>query len=90
MTDALATEVARLNNVEQVMGRLGVGRSTVFELFAAEDAEPGTGLRSVKIGRRRLVPEQAIRDFVSRLDEQASTDADFDIAVEPVDGNGRR
>jgi excisionase family DNA binding protein len=62
MTDALAAEVARLNNVEQAMGRLGVGRSTVFDLIASGQ------LRSVKVGRRRLIPEQAIRDFIAQLD----------------------
>jgi excisionase family DNA binding protein len=68
MTDALAAEVARLNNVEQVQARLGVGRSTVFDLIASGQ------LRSVKVGRRRLVPEQAIRDFIARLDEDAGDD----------------
>jgi excisionase family DNA binding protein len=49
-----AAAPARLNNVEQVQGRLGVGRSTVFELIATNK------LRSVKVGRRRLVPESAL------------------------------
>jgi hypothetical protein len=67
-----AEQTARLNQIEDVMDRLKIGRSTVFELFAAEEDEPGTGLRSVKIGRRRLVPEQAIRDFIAGLDEQGT------------------
>ena len=58
MTDALAAEVARLNSIEQVQTRLGIGRSMVFELI-------GSGkLRSVSIGRRRLVPETAIAEFI--------------------------
>ncbi len=65
MTEALAEQIARLHNVESTMARLNVGRSTVFELIASGE------LRSVKVGRRRLIPEQAIRDFVARLDEQA-------------------
>jgi excisionase family DNA binding protein len=65
MTEALAEQVARLHNIESATARLNVGRSTVFELIASGD------LRSVKVGRRRLIPEQAIRDFVARLDQQA-------------------
>ena len=61
MTDALAAEVARLNSIEQVQTRLGIGRSMVFELI-------GSGkLRSVSIGRRRLVPETAIAEFIEAL-----------------------
>ena len=44
MTDAMAAEVARLNNIEQVQTRLGVGRSTVFELIKSKK------LRSVLVG----------------------------------------
>jgi excisionase family DNA binding protein len=62
MTDALAAEVARLNSIEQVQTRLGIGRSMVFELI-------GNGkLRSVSIGRRRLVPETAIAEFIEALE----------------------
>jgi excisionase family DNA binding protein len=56
-----AAAPARLNNVEQVQERLGVGHSTVFELIASNK------LRSVKVGRRRLVPEQSLRDFIADL-----------------------
>lgn len=66
MTDALAAEVARLNNIEQVQTRLGVGRSTVFELIKSKK------LRSVLVGRRRLVTEQSLRDFIAQLDQQSS------------------
>jgi excisionase family DNA binding protein len=62
MTGALAAEVARLNSIEQVQARLGIGRSMVFELI-------GSGkLRSVSIGRRRLVPETAIAEFIEALE----------------------
>ena len=70
MTDqpAAATRPARLDAIEQVMERLGVGRSCVFELI-------GSGqLRSVKIGRRRLVADQAIDDYIV---EGRSTDSRF-------------
>jgi excisionase family DNA binding protein len=68
----LAEQAARLNQIDDVMHRLGIGRSTVFGLLASGQ------LRSVKIGRRRLVPEQAIRDFVDRLDQQAVSELTTD------------
>jgi len=43
------------------MDQLGVGRSTVFALLASGQ------LRSVKVGRRRLVPEAAIVEFIDSL-----------------------
>lgn len=40
---------------------LGVGRTTVFKLIASGE------LRSVRLGRRRLVPTEALRELVERL-----------------------
>ncbi|MCW2652674.1 MAG: ethanolamine utilization protein EutA [Mycobacterium sp.] len=61
----LAERVARLHDIEGVMERLKLGRSTVF-------AELASGrLRSVKVGRRRLVPESAIADFIAGLEAGA-------------------
>lgn len=61
--DTLAKKVnAQLHPVENVMARLGVGRSTVFGLMASGE------LRSVKVGRRRLVSESALTDFIEALD----------------------
>jgi excisionase family DNA binding protein len=56
---------ARLHHVETVMDRLCLGRSTVFNLIASGQ------LRSVKVGRRRLVPESAIVEFIERLESDA-------------------
>jgi excisionase family DNA binding protein len=56
---------ARLLPVEAVMAQLNVGRSTVFELMASRT------LRSVKIGRRRLVPQTAIDEYVAQLISEA-------------------
>jgi excisionase family DNA binding protein len=56
---------ARLLNVEEVQARLNCGRSTVFELLKKRD------LRSVKVGRRRLVSEASLAEFIERLDRQA-------------------
>ncbi len=53
---------ARLHPVEVVMERLCLGRSTVFNLIASGQ------LRSVKVGRRRLVPESAIAEFIEHLE----------------------
>jgi excisionase family DNA binding protein len=57
----LAEQVARLHHVESVMERLGLGRSKVYELMASGQ------LRSCKVGRRRLVPESAIVEFIDSL-----------------------
>jgi excisionase family DNA binding protein len=51
------------------MDRLGVGRSTVFAAIA------GGQLRSVKVGRRRLVPESAITQFIQNLETAGGGDA---------------
>lgn len=58
----LVADDARLYGVEKVMERLGVGRSTAFALIASGE------LRSVKIGRRRLVSEAALVDFIAKVD----------------------
>jgi excisionase family DNA binding protein len=52
---------ARLHGLKAVQQRLNVGRSTVFALVASGE------LRSVKIGRRRLVPEAALVEFIENL-----------------------
>ncbi len=55
---------ARLNTVEEVMERLRIGRSTAFELIGTRQ------LRSIKVGRRRLVSEAALIEFIERLDHK--------------------
>lgn len=62
MAQEASERVARLHNIESVMDRLGVGRSTVFALMASGQ------LRSCKVGRRRLIPESAISDFIDSLE----------------------
>ena len=71
MSDAPAGRTARLHSLESVVERLGVGRSKVFELISAGE------LRSVKVGRRRLVSESAIVEFVERLDATAEAASGF-------------
>lgn len=52
----------RLNTIGQTVDRLGICRANVYGLLSSGE------LRSVKIGRRRLVPEQAIIDFIATLE----------------------
>ena len=49
----------RLLDIESASAMLGIGRSRLY-------AEIGAGrLRSIKVGRRRLVPAGAIADFIA-------------------------
>jgi excisionase family DNA binding protein len=51
-----------LNSIRTVCQRTTLGRTRIF-------TEIRTGrLRSVKVGRRRLVPETALREFVADLE----------------------
>ena len=56
----------RLLDEKATRQRLGdIGRSLFYELIGSGE------LRSVKIGKRRLVPEQAICEYIARLERQA-------------------
>lgn len=57
----------RLHDIEAVMGRLNIGRSLVFDLIRTNQ------LRSIKVGRRRLVSESALIECIARLDQQGGT-----------------
>ena len=57
---------ARLHKLPVAQARLGIGRSKIFELMASGE------LRSVKIGRVRLIPESAIVEFIERLEQGAA------------------
>jgi excisionase family DNA binding protein len=46
---------------EEVAAALGVGRTAVFELMRTGE------LRSVKIGKSRRIPTEAVREFVAGL-----------------------
>jgi excisionase family DNA binding protein len=56
--------VPRLLTVEAVQERLVAGRSTVFNLIASGE------LRSVKIGRRRVVSEAALAEYIERIERE--------------------
>ena len=68
MAKLIERENARFHDVESVMERLKLGRSKTFEFFASGE------LRSVKIGRRRLVSEAALVEFIEKLDAAGGTD----------------
>jgi excisionase family DNA binding protein len=55
----------RLLDMKEVAATLSVGRSTVFDLVGSGE------LPSVRIGRRRLVHEDALRDFIEALAQTA-------------------
>lgn len=55
----------RLHSIDTTAERLSVGRKKVENLVALGE------LRSVKIGRRRLVPESALLEYITRLQTPA-------------------
>jgi excisionase family DNA binding protein len=66
LADAIRAEVAaagvpapdRLLGIDEAAAMLGLGRSRVYGLIA------GGELGSLKVGRRRLIPSSAIREFI--------------------------
>lgn len=54
------------NPIPEVCRRLGIGRSTVYELM-------GSGqLKAIKIGQRTLIPESELQRFVAERLEQCA------------------
>lgn len=53
-------------SVEQAAHLLGIGRTVTYDLVLSGE------LRSVKIGRRRLVVRASIAEYVDRLERIAS------------------
>ncbi|MGW2555488.1 helix-turn-helix domain-containing protein [Streptomyces sp. NPDC001635] len=62
----MTTATAELLTVPEVMARLKLGRSTVYDLIRSRR------LRSITIGRARRVPADAVRDFIEREMEEAA------------------
>jgi excisionase family DNA binding protein len=58
-----------LYRIPDVMTRLSLSRSVIYELIRAGR------LRSVKEGRTRLVPATAIADYLALLERENMTDA---------------
>ncbi|MER6612278.1 helix-turn-helix domain-containing protein [Streptomyces xantholiticus] len=62
----MTTATAELLTVPEVMARLKLGRSTVYDLIRSRR------LISITIGRARRVPADAVRDFIVREIEEAA------------------
>jgi excisionase family DNA binding protein len=62
------SDMARLNSIKNIVARTTLGRSTVYKEISSGR------LRSVSVGRRRLIPEAALIDFIDALIETATTD----------------
>jgi len=61
--------IGQLLSVNEAAARLGIGRTTLYELIA-------TGMiQSVRIHRRRLIREEEIANYVGSLAEIAEKDA---------------
>lgn len=56
----------RLHRVQAAADRIGMSRSRLYEILAAGE------MRSVKVGRRRLIPESAIRDYIAKVEATCS------------------
>ncbi|MFF5282247.1 helix-turn-helix domain-containing protein [Streptomyces sp. NPDC013171] len=61
----MTTATAELLTVPEVMARLKLGRSTVYDLIRSRR------LVSITIGRARRVPADAVRDFIDNQIEEA-------------------
>jgi excisionase family DNA binding protein len=56
-----ARPVPRLLSIKQTTFELGISRTALYELIA------GGRLKTIKIGRRHLVPLEAIDEFIAGL-----------------------
>ena len=62
----MTTATAELLTVPEVMARLKLGRSTVYDLIRSRR------LTSITIGRARRIPADAVRDFIVDQIEEAA------------------
>ncbi|MCX2179622.1 MULTISPECIES: helix-turn-helix domain-containing protein [unclassified Streptomyces] len=62
----MTTAAPELLTVPEVMARLKLGRSTVYDLIRSRR------LISITIGRSRRVPAEAVRDFIDNQIEEAA------------------
>ncbi|MEU2470970.1 helix-turn-helix domain-containing protein [Streptomyces sp. NPDC012842] len=62
----MTTASAELLTVPEVMARLKLGRSTVYDLIRSRR------LTSITIGRSRRIPADAVRDFIVNEIEEAA------------------
>ncbi|MEU0244609.1 helix-turn-helix domain-containing protein [Streptomyces sp. NPDC006235] len=62
----MTTATPELLTVPEVMARLRLGRSTVYDLIRSRR------LLSITVGRSRRIPADALRDFITREIEEAA------------------
>lgn len=62
----MTTATTELLTVPEVMARLKLGRSTVYDLIRSRR------LTSITIGRARRIPADAVRDFIVNEIEEAA------------------
>ncbi|MEV8548742.1 helix-turn-helix domain-containing protein [Streptomyces glaucescens] len=62
----MTTVTPELLTVPEVMARLRLGRSTVYDLIRSRR------LISITVGRSRRIPADALRDFINREIEEAA------------------
>ena len=62
----MESEILKLVSIDEACEYLGLGRWSVYKLINQNK------LKSVKIGKRRLVPVSAIRAFIKSLEEEGS------------------
>ena len=65
MTEQLHPPAKLLLTVETVAEMLNVGRSKLYQYLLSGE------LRSVKVGRRRLIPPDAVHEFVAKLQQES-------------------
>jgi len=63
------SESKRLHNVAESAGLLDIGRSTMYELIKTGE------IRTITVGRRRLVPDDELDRFVGRTFADQNPDA---------------
>ena len=71
MTEQPTPAPKLLYDVHEVAGMLGLGRSKLYGYLLRGE------LRSVKLGRRRLVPIEAVHEFVRTLQAEAESDGNL-------------
>jgi excisionase family DNA binding protein len=62
----MTTATPELLTVPEVMAKLRLGRSTVYDLIRSRR------LVSITVGRSRRIPADALRDFIDREIEEAA------------------
>ena len=59
----------RLYGIPEAAAALGIGRSAVYDELAAGR------LRSLKVGRRRLIPAGAVREYIQAASDGAAAES---------------